>query len=162
MTIDIPEGYESLGLALGEAVAQAARGKGADRHAEKGEPFSDQLIMSIPKRLGPGGECFCLGQAAKKIFESRRLAPARARAELLGAINYVAAAWSLLGGGESVFTPEDAGGFMPLFAEGERVKYAVQGKWEPAKYVGVDPAGKHVVRVGSSFIHLDESLVTKA
>ena len=106
MTIDIPEGYESLGLALGEAVAQASRGKGADRHAEKGEPFSDQLIMSIPKRLGEGGECFCLGQALKKICESRRLAPAPARAELLGAINYVAAAWSLLGGGESVLAPE--------------------------------------------------------
>ena len=102
MIIDIPEGYESLGLALGEAVAQAARGKGADRHAEKGEPFSDQLIMSIPKRLGDGGECFCLGQAAKKIFESRRLAPAPSRAELLGAINYIAAAWSLLGGAEGV------------------------------------------------------------
>ena len=127
MIIDVPEGYESLDLALGEAVAQAARGKGADRHAEKGEPFSDQLIMSIPKRLGPGGECFCLGQAAKKIFESRRLAPAPARAELLGAINYLAAAWSLLGGGESVFTPEDA--VAPLFAEGTRVKYGVQGKW---------------------------------
>ena len=103
MTIDIPEGYESLGLALGEAVAQASRGKGADRHAKKGEPFSDQLIMSIPKRLGDGGECFCLGQAAKKIFESRRLAPAPARAELLGAINYLAAAWCLLGGVEGVF-----------------------------------------------------------
>lgn len=106
MTIDIPEGYESLGLAIGEAVAQASRGKGADRHAEKGEPFSDQLIMSIPKRLGEGGECFCLGQALKKICESRRLAPAHARAELLGAINYLAAAWSLLGGGESVLAPE--------------------------------------------------------
>lgn len=106
MTIDIPEGYESLGLALGEAVAQASRGKGADRHAEKGERFSDQLIMSIPKRLGDGGECFCLGQAAKKIFESRRLAPAPARAELLGAINYLAAAWSLLGGSASVFAPD--------------------------------------------------------
>lgn len=102
MTIDIPEGYESLGLALGEAVAQASRGKGADRHAGKGERFSDQLIMSIPKRLGDGGECFCLGQALKKICESRRLAPAPARAELLGAINYIAAAWSLLGGAEGV------------------------------------------------------------
>ena len=100
MTIEIPEGYESLGFALGEAVAQASRGKGADRHAERGEPFSDQLIMSIPRRLGPGGECFCLGQALKKICESRRLAPAPARAELLGAINYLAAAWSLLGGTE--------------------------------------------------------------
>jgi len=106
MTIDIPEGYESLGFALGEAVAQAARGKGADRHAEKGEQFADQLIMSIPKRLGEGGECFCLGQAAKKIFESRRLAPAPARAELLGAVNYIAAAWSLLGGGKSVLRTE--------------------------------------------------------
>ena len=175
MTIDIPEGYESLGLALGEAVAQASRGKGADRHAEKGEPFSDQLIMSIPKRLGDGGECFCLGQAAKKIFESRRLAPAPARAELLGAINYIAAAWSLLGGGESVFDPDRMAesmpgivpsapevGTMPLFAEGERVKYAVQGKWEPAAYAGVDPQGKHVVCVGNSFIHLDGSLVRKA
>ena len=160
MTIDVPEGYESLGLALGEAVAQAARGTGADRHAEKGEPFSDQLIMSIPKRLGPGGECFCLGQALKKICESRRLAPAPARAELLGAINYLAAAWSLLGGAESVFAPEDR--TMPLCAEGERVKYAVQGKWEPAVYVGVDPEGRHVVRTGSSYIHLDESLVRKA
>ena len=162
MTIDIPEGYESLGLALGEAVAQAARGKGADRHAEKGEPFSDQLIMSIPKRLGEGGECFCLGQALKKICESRRLPPDRARAELLGAINYVAAAWSLLGGSASVFAPEDAGGFIPLFAEGERVKYAVDGKWESGAYVGVDSAGKHVVSTGSSYVHLDESLVRKA
>ena len=160
MTIDIPEGYEALGLVLGEAVAQASRGKGADRHAEKGEKFSDQLIMSIPKRLGPGGECFCLGQALKKICESRRLPPDRARAELLGAINYVAAAWSLLKGGESVFAPEDR--TMPLFIEGESVKYAVQGKWEPAKYVGVDPEGRHVVRTGSSYIHLDESLVRKA
>ena len=117
MTIDIPEGYEVLGLALGEAVAQASRGKGADRHAEKGEAFSDQLIMSIPKRLGDGGECFCLGQAAKKIFESRRLAPAPARAELLGAINYLAAAWSLLGGGESVFAPKAPGNVCLNFAE---------------------------------------------
>jgi len=105
MTIDIPEGYEALGLVLGEAVAQAARGKGAERHAESGEKFSDQLIMSIPKRLGPGGECFCLGQALKKICESRRLPPDRARAEILGAINYLAASWCLLGGTEGV--PEE-------------------------------------------------------
>lgn len=168
MTIDIPEGYESLGLALGEAVAQASRGKGAERHAESGEKFSDQLIMSIPRRLGDGGECFCLGQALKKICESRRLAPAPARAELLGAINYLAAAWSLLGGTESVFTPEDADEtFFAVsgrekYAVGERVKYAVQGEWKPAMYVGVDPQGKHVVSVGSSYIHLDGSLVTKA
>lgn len=179
MTIDIPEGYESLGLALGEAVAQASRGKGADRHAEKGEKFSDQLIMSIPKRLGDGGECFCLGQAAKKIFESRRLAPAPARAEILGAINYLAAAWSLLGGGESVFAPEDVavlprGGSAPedeaLFAVGGRekyavgtlVEYAVQGVWKPGRYVGVDSAGKHVVASGAARLHLDADMIREA
>ena len=137
MTIDVPEGYESLGLALGEAVAQAARGKGSERHAEKDEPFSSQLIMSIPKRLGPGGECFCLGQALKKICESRRLPPERARAELLGAINYLAAAWSLLGGGESVFAPEDAD--PPRFQKGELVEYrSPDGTWKPAGFMHMD------------------------
>lgn len=146
MTIDIPEGYESLGLALGEAVAQASRGKGAERHAESGEKFSDQLIMSIPKRLGPGGECFCLGQAAKKIFESRRLPPDRARAEILGAINYLAAAWSLLGGAESVFAPEDAD--APRFGKGELVEYrALDGTWKPARFVCVD-GGYFVLETG--------------
>lgn len=162
MTIDIPEGYESLGLALGEAVAQASRGKGADRHAEKGEPFSDQLIMSIPKRLGPGGECFCLGQALKKICESRRLPPDRARAELLGAINYVAAAWSLLGGSASVFAPEDRA--MPLYVDGEPVEYesVFGGEWVPARYMGVDPEGKHVVSAGGETLHLPEARIRKA
>ena len=180
MTIDIPEGYEALGSVLAEAVEQAAGGKGAERHAYSSEPFSGQLIREIPFRLGPGGECFCLGQAVKKIYESRRLPPDRARAELLGAIVYAAAAVPLLrdadaprfrkgdfveyrlrdgkwkpsafagmdgsfavvmsGGGkiripvcdvrpaESVSAPEDVA--TPLFAEGERVKYAVDGKWE--------------------------------
>ena len=106
MTIEIPKGYETLGEALAAAVEQAAAGKGAGRHSYGGELFSDQLIFEIPRRLGEGGECFCLGQAAKKIYESRRLEPARARAELLGAINYLAAAWRMLGGAESVSAPE--------------------------------------------------------
>lgn len=128
MTIDIPEGYESLGLALGEAVAQASRGKGAERHAESGEKFSDQLIMSIPKRLGPGGECFCLGQALKKTCESRRLPPDRARAEILGAINYLAAAWSLLGDADA-----------PRFRKGDSVEYRLpDGTWAPADFVCMD------------------------
>lgn len=175
MTIDIPEGYESLGLALGEAVAQAARGKGADRHAEKGEPFSDQLIMSIPKRLGPGGECFCLGQAAKKIFESRRLAPAPARAELLGAINYIAAAWSLLGGAEGVLkerasrlierggivAPEDAGTF-PRFGKGELLEYrSADGTWKPARFAFMD-GGYFVVDAGEERFGVLGSEVRKA
>ena len=160
MTIDIPEGYESLGSVLAEAVAQAAGGKGAERHAEKGEPFSDQLIMSIPKRLGPGGECFCLGQAVKKICESRRLPPDRARAELLGAVNYIAAAWCLLGGSASVSAPEDA--VMPLFAEGTVVEYCVDGIWKPGVYAGVDPEGRHVVESRGIRRHLDVVSVREA
>ena len=170
MTIDIPEGYEALGGALAAAVEQAARGKGADRHAEKGEAFSDQLIMSIPKRLGPGGECFCLGQALKKICESRRLPPGRARAEILGAVNYLAAAWSLLGGSAladgsalkdaealcrrirevnpAVYAPEDAD--PPSFAKGELVEYkAPDGTWKPAHFVCMD-GGYAVVSSGGA------------
>ena len=203
MTIDIPEGYEVLGLALGEAVAQAACGKGAERHAEKGERFSDQLIFEIPRRLGPGGECFCLGQALKKICESRRLAPAAARAELLGAVNYIVAAWSLLGGTEGVpeerasrlvarsviaSAPEDAdaprtkGELLkrirevnpavypqedceaPLFPERTPVECRppLEAEWTPAFYIGVDPAGFHIVERGDGLrMHLSADAVRK-
>ena len=106
MTIEIPKGYETLGEALAAAVEQAAVGKGAGRHSYDGELFSDQLIFEIPRRLGACGSGFLLGQAVKKIYESVRLEPERARAELLGAINYLAAAWCRQGGGESVFAPE--------------------------------------------------------
>ena len=161
MTIDIPEGYESLGLAFGAAVDQASRGKGRERHAEKGESFSSQLICEIPRRLGPGGECFCLGQAVKKIVESRRLPPERARAELLGAMNYLAAAWGLLGGFPDVFgepkpvsAPEDFAfdegrmresmpGIVPQeedgFQKGELLEYrSLDGTWKPARFVCMD------------------------
>ena len=187
MTIDIPEGYEALGLALGQAVAQAACGKGAERHAESGEKFSDQLIMSIPKRLGPGGECFCLGQALKKLCESRRLPQDRARAERLGAINYLAAAWCLLGGRESVFAPESEAPRTkeelarrirevnpavyppedcetPLFPERTPVECRppLESEWTPAFYIGVDPAGFHIVERGDGLrMHLSADAVRK-
>ena len=186
MTIDVPEGYEALGLALGQAIAQAACGKGADRHAESGEKFSDQLIMSIPKRLGLGGECFCLGQALKKICESRRLPQARARAELLGAVNYLAAAWCLLGGRESVFAPEsDAPRTKdelarrirevnpavyppedceaPLFPERTPVECRppLESEWTPAFYIGVDPEGFHIVECGGLRMHLSADRIRK-
>ena len=145
MTIEIPKGYEALGEALAAAVEQAAAGKGAGRHSYDGELFSDQLIFEIPRRLGEGGECFCLGQAVKKIYESRRLEPAHARAELLGAINYLAAAWRLLGGAESVSASE--GREAPLFSEGTPVEF-LPGEcdvWEPAMYRGLDSDGRHLV-----------------
>lgn len=187
MTIEIPKGYETLGEALAAAVEQAAAGKGAGRHSYGGELFSDQLIFEIPRRLGPGGECFCLGQAAKKIYESRRLEPARARAELLGAINYLAAAWRLLGGRESVFVPEsDAPRTKeelcrrirevnpavypqedcetPLFPERTPVECRppLEAEWRPAFYIGVDPAGFHIVERGDGLrMHLSADAVRK-
>lgn len=147
MTIDIPEGYEALGFVLAEAVEQAAGGKGAERHAYSSEPFSGQLIREIPFRLGPGGECFCLGQAVKKIYESRRLPPDRARAELLGAVVYIAAAVpSLRDAGAlarrirevnpAVYPQEDAD--MPRFQKGELVEYRSDGTWKPAAFMHMD------------------------
>lgn len=187
MTIDIPEGYEALGLALGEAIAQAACGKGSERHAEKGEAFFDQPILEIPRRLGEGGVCAPLYQAVKKIYESRRLPPDRARAELLGAINYLAAAWCLLGGRESVFVPDGGDALRakkelvrrireanpavypqedfeaPLFPERTPVECRppLEAEWTPAFYIGVDAAGFHIVERNGLRMHLSADAVRK-
>jgi hypothetical protein len=89
--------YESLEFALAAAYEQAAVGKGKDRHAND-EPFDRQPIMTIARMVGPG---YQIGQAMKKGQEAMRMHDRteieRARAELLGAINYMAAAWLLLG-----------------------------------------------------------------
>jgi len=86
---DHRDGYESLEDVLQRAYAQAARGKGAERHAQ-GKPFDQQPMQSLIELYGVG---FALGQAAKKAQEAMRL-PTRDRqvAELLGAINYLAGA----------------------------------------------------------------------
>lgn len=81
--------YESLQGVLMEALYQAQSGKGKERHANDGEPFEDQQICEIARRVGVG---FDLGQAVKKIYESQRLDKDRGVAELLGAINFLAAA----------------------------------------------------------------------
>jgi len=82
--------YKSLKDVLHLAYLQASEGKGKERHAS-GEPFEDQPICTIARKVGIG---FCLGQALKKIEESRRLSqyPGREIGELLGAINYIAGA----------------------------------------------------------------------
>lgn len=77
--------YQSLHDVLCDALAQAAEGKGKERHAEDGQAFEEQWIM----RLAPLS--FTVGQACKKAIESLRLPPDRAERELLGAINYLAA-----------------------------------------------------------------------
>lgn len=80
--------YASLGLVLTRAYAQAATGKGAERHGQ-GQPFERQPMQDLIRLHGVG---FATGQASKKAQEALRLPRARAVAELLGAINYLAGA----------------------------------------------------------------------
>lgn len=82
-------GYECLDEVLSRAYTQAARGKGAERHARNSEPFTDQVILEGAARFGVGALLF---QAFKKSEESQRLKSAPAVKELLGAIVYLAAA----------------------------------------------------------------------
>ena len=81
-------GYESLASVLDEALAQAQSGKGKERHAS-GEAFEDQQICRLCREDGIG---FATGQAKKKATESHRLEGEFGVKELLGAINYLAAA----------------------------------------------------------------------
>lgn len=93
--MDDPD-YAALAAALHAAFAQASAGKGRERHAN-GKPFDTQPIMEIGRMVGPG---YQIGQAMKKGQEAMgmlsRNEHARARAELLGAIVYMAAAWNLM------------------------------------------------------------------
>lgn len=82
--------YSELARVLDDAIAQAQDGKGRERHAGDGEAFEDQQIVQLGEWLD--STAFAVGQACKKAIESLRLPPDRARAELLGAINYLAAA----------------------------------------------------------------------
>lgn len=92
MMISVPNGYEGPAGVLGDALGQAAHGKGLDRHAGA-EPFDDQPMMAITRMVGLG---FPLGQAQKKAQEAARLAArgetAAAEAEILGAIVFLAGA----------------------------------------------------------------------
>lgn len=93
-------GYESLAAVLNEALDQASHGKGKERHAN-GRDFLDQPIMEIGRMVGVG---YQTGQAMKKTQEAvgmlNRDQRDRAIAELLGAINYLAAAVILIREGE--------------------------------------------------------------
>jgi hypothetical protein len=88
--------YEGLQTVLNLALSQAAEGKGKQRHAND-LPFSQQPLMQISRMVGPG---FPLGQAIKKSQEAFGMLGRRqrqaAQAELLGAINYLAAAYLLI------------------------------------------------------------------
>ena len=86
----VVEGYEELYRVLCCALGQAQFGKGKERHAVAGQAFHEQQICEITKRVGHG---YPLGQAIKKIIESQRLPHEQKLAELLGAINYIAASY---------------------------------------------------------------------
>jgi len=85
--------YAPLAYVLHEAYDQAAKGKGHERHAD-GKAFVDQPIFEIARMLhGIDGQTF---QIMKKAQEAARMVrngqhDAAVR-ELLGAINYAAAA----------------------------------------------------------------------
>lgn len=90
--VAVVQGYEDLFAVLTCALNQAQDGKGSERHGN-GLPFKDQPIAWIADAVGMG---FQTGQAIKKANEAHGMIArgdrAAARRELLGAINYLAAA----------------------------------------------------------------------
>jgi hypothetical protein len=93
LSIELNPKYDSLYKVLLAAYNQASNGKGKERHAND-EPFENQKIITLNKQIGSNhGAIF---QACKKAQESARLPHDRAITELLGAINYLAAAVIML------------------------------------------------------------------
>jgi hypothetical protein len=99
-------GYERLADVLQRAYAQAATGKGRERHAND-KPFHVQPMQDLIRLHGVG---FATGQASKKASESLGLPTVgRQVAELLGAIVYLSGAVIALEGstGDSDMTLGD-------------------------------------------------------
>lgn len=86
--VTVQPAYYDLFIVLQKALYQAQDGKGAERHGN-GLSFLEQPALTITRAVGLG---FPLGQAMKKIQECQRMDPDAAKRELLGAINYLAAA----------------------------------------------------------------------
>ena len=83
-------GYERLAAVLDEALQQAQDGKGRERHGFTAQTFEQQSIVALNELIGSiHGQAY---QVAKKLIEATRLPPEHARRDLLGAINYAAAA----------------------------------------------------------------------
>ena len=91
-----PDAYSDLRRVLDMAFAQASQGKGKERHAN-GREFDRQPIMELARMHGLG---YPTGQAAKKLQEAHTLLRLRGKEaaiqEILGAINYAAAAVLLI------------------------------------------------------------------
>ena len=86
--VNVKDGYYPLFAVLNDALNEAQVGKGEERHGN-GLSFTEQPALTITRAVGLG---FPLGQAMKKIQESQRMDTDAAKRELLGAINYLAAA----------------------------------------------------------------------
>ena len=99
--------YAPLKRVLMTAYNHAAVGKGRERHANGGD-FMTQDIMAIARVHGIG---FQTGQSDKKVRESHGMMDRGdyrlAKAELLGAINYLAAAYLLMEEKESNLKVDD-------------------------------------------------------
>ena len=148
LVINVPGEYVSLGLVLQDALEQASKGKGKKRHASEGEAYENQIICEVTRRLGPG---YPLGQAVKKIYESQRISGEKGRAELLGAINYIAAAVivdrEMDEHDRALFAKECARAEVenPRFKPGDRVQVRMPtangDRWDDAVCVSVLPEG---------------------
>lgn len=100
--MEIP-GYEKLAGVLRRAYAQAAAGKGKERHAGS-RPYHEQPMQQVSQLLGSErGMAF---QAIKKIREGLGLSGVdRKVSEILGAINYLAGIVIYLEGAEERSPP---------------------------------------------------------
>lgn len=94
----VNSGYKPLEKVFELAYEQAASGKGKERHGMT-EDFLSQPIMYLTESVGVG---FPIGQACKKAMEAVKLLEIKgkgaAQSELLGAINYLAAAYIYIDG----------------------------------------------------------------
>jgi len=82
--------YLSLRKVLDTAYAQAAYGKGKERHANS-KPFEEQPMQALSDQIG--SEAGLIFQACKKATEGLRMGDTeRTIKEYLGAINYLAGA----------------------------------------------------------------------
>lgn len=91
---NVRKGYSSLADVLAKALDQAQNGKGNQRHQVGNVPFSGQPICSLTRLYGLA---YPFGQAAKKVHEVGQLERKEAKlAEVLGAINYLAAAYIVI------------------------------------------------------------------
>lgn len=87
------DGYDSLRAVLAQAVEQASGGKGTERHSN-GQPFDQQPICQGGRRFGICGLVYQCWKKSHEVPVLMALDGGKARAvrELLGVINYAAAA----------------------------------------------------------------------